>query len=310
MRLEVRHLRRYYGTTRALDDVSFAIEAGQIVGFVGPNGAGKTTTMRILATLDEPTSGDALLDGISLLEHPERARAVIGYVPDSLPVHRDITIHEYLDFFARAYGIGRLRRESLIQSLEEFTNLTGIREKMLGELSKGMKQRVSLARALIHDPQILLMDEPAAGLDPRARIELRELVRVLAARGKGILISSHILTELAEICDAALIIEQGRLLRSGSLDEITAAEKAVGRAILIRVVERAPQLVEALLLMPGVQAARLVGDDVEVDVEGDERASAALLTEIVRRGFPVHEFRPRLSNLEAVFMNVTKGDVQ
>ncbi len=310
MKLEVRHLRRTYGATRALDDVSFTIDAGRIVGFVGPNGAGKTTTMRILATLDEPTSGDALLDGVSLLEHPERARAVVGYVPDSLPVHRDITVHEYLDFFARAYGIGRARRESLIQSLEEFTNLMNIREKMLDELSKGMKQRVSLARALIHDPQILLMDEPAAGLDPRARIELRELVRVLAARGKGILISSHILTELAEICDAALIIEQGRLLRSGSLEEITSPEKAAGRGILIRVLERAPQLAEALLLLPGVQAARLVGQEVEVDVDGDDRASAALLAEIVRQGFPVLEFRPRLSTLEAVFMNVTQGDVQ
>jgi len=135
MKLEVLHLKRYYGSTKALDDVSFDINSGEIVGFVGPNGAGKTTTMRILATLDEPSSGDALLEGVSLLEHPERARAVIGYVPDSLPVHRDITVHEYLDFFARAYGVRCIRRESLIQSLEEFTNLVGIREKMLAELS-------------------------------------------------------------------------------------------------------------------------------------------------------------------------------
>ncbi|NLI76404.1 MAG: ABC transporter ATP-binding protein [Candidatus Riflebacteria bacterium] len=309
MKLEVRHLRRLYGETKALDDVSFTIGSGEIVGFVGPNGAGKTTTMRILSTLDEPTSGDALLEGVSLLEHPERARAVIGYVPDSLPVHRDITIHEYLDFFARAYGIGLRRRESLIQSLEEFTNLMGIREKMLGELSKGMKQRVSLARALIHDPQILLMDEPAAGLDPRARIELRELVRVLAGRGKGILISSHILTELAEICDSALIIEQGRLLRSGTLEEITAPER-MGRAMLVRVMADHARLAEEALLLPNVREARLIGTDVEIDLDGDDQACAALLAAIIGKGFAVVEFRPRLSNLEAVFMNVTKGDVQ
>jgi len=309
MKLEVLHLKRYYGSTKALDDVSFDINSGEIVGFVGPNGAGKTTTMRILATLDEPSSGDALLEGVSLLEHPEQARAVIGYVPDSLPVHRDITVHEYLDFFARAYGVRCIRRESLIQSLEEFTNLVGIREKMLAELSKGMKQRVSLARALIHDPQILLMDEPAAGLDPRARIELRELVKVLAGRGKGILISSHILTELAEICDGALIIEQGRLLRSGSLGEITASEKN-WRSYVIRVLDKAQNLSQELLLMRNIQTARLVGQDVEVDIAGDDLVCANLLVELVGKGYQIIEFRPRLSNLESVFMHVTKGEVQ
>ncbi len=309
MKLEVNELTKEFGKTRALAGISFTIETGQIVGFVGPNGAGKTTTMKILATLDEPTSGDAVLDGISIIEEPERGRELIGYVPDSLPVHRDIRIHEYLDFFARAYGIPRARREDLIESLEDFTNLKGIREKMLGELSKGMKQRVCLARALIHDPQILLMDEPAAGLDPRARIELRELLRVLSGRGKAILISSHILSELAEICTAALIIEQGRMLKSGTLDQIL-TQDVKERVISVRTLERKEELCREILLMPNVLSSVVVGNDIEVGIDGDEKSSVSLLAELVKKGYPIVEFRPRRTDLETVFMNVTKGDVQ
>src|SRR5262249_36471724 len=198
MKIEVVNLKKHFGVTRAVDDVSFAFSSGEVVGFVGPNGAGKTTTMRILATLDEPTAGDALIDGVSVVEEPERARHLIGYVPDSLPAHRDISVHEYLDFFARAYGLKGAHRAKVVESVEEFTNLAGIRDKMLNALSKGMKQRVSLARALLHDPPTLIMDEPAAGLDPRARIELRELIRALSSQGKAILISSHILTRSEE----------------------------------------------------------------------------------------------------------------
>ena len=168
--------------------------------------------MRILATLDEPTSGDASIDDVSIVEVPEQARRLIGYVPDGLPMHRDISVHEYLDFFARAYRLTGTERRQVVANIEDFTNLTGIREKNLHALSKGMKQRVSLARALIHDPPVLVMDEPASGLDPRARVELRELLRVLSSQGKAILISSHILTELSEICDGAVIIEQGRIV--------------------------------------------------------------------------------------------------
>src|SRR5215813_1999327 len=162
MKVQIVNLKKHFGATRAVDDVSFMFSSGQVVGFVGPNGAGKTTTMRVLATLEEPTSGDALIDGVSVVEEPERARGLFGYVPYSLPTHRDMSVHEYLDFFARAYGLKGERREQVIESVEEFTGLTGIREKMLVALSKGMKQRVSLARALLHDPAVLVMDEPAA----------------------------------------------------------------------------------------------------------------------------------------------------
>src|SRR5437588_4711046 len=207
MRINLVNLKKYYGRTRAVDDISFAFSSGQIFGFIGPNGAGKSTTMRILATLDEPTDGDAFVDGVSVVEEPEKARKLIGYVPDSLPTHRDMSVDDYLDFFGRAYGLKGRHRRQVIERIEEFTNLTVIREKPLGALSKDMKQRVSVARALLHDPPVLIMDEPAAGLDPRARVELRELLKLLSWQGKAILISSHILTELAEICNGLVIIE-------------------------------------------------------------------------------------------------------
>src|SRR5919197_3260953 len=236
MKIEVANLKKHFGATRAVDDVSFTFHSGQVVGFVGPNGAGKSTTMRILATLDEPTAGDALIDGVSVVEEPEKGHRLVGYVPDTLPEHRDISVHEYLDFFARAYGIRSPRRQRVVEEIEEFTNLVGIREKHINALSKGMKNRVSVARALVHDPPVLVMDEPAAGLDPRARIELRELLRVLAGQGKAILISSHILTELSEICNGAVIIERGRILRAGTMEQILTSDVS-RRTVVIRLLD-------------------------------------------------------------------------
>ena len=200
--------------------VSFSFGSGEIFGFIGPNGAGKTTTIEVLATLIEPTSGDAFVNGVSVSQDPEKVRRLVGYMPDSLSAHNDITVHEYIDFFARAYGVAAKERKKVIEAVESFTNLTKIKDKFLKALSKGMKQRVSLARALVCDPPVLILDEPAAGLDPRARVELRELLKVLSDQGKAILISSHILTELAEISTGAVIIEQGKLLRAGTIDDI------------------------------------------------------------------------------------------
>jgi ABC-2 type transport system ATP-binding protein len=309
MKIEVQHLCKHFGNTRAVDDVSFSFTSGDVLGFIGPNGAGKTTTMRILATLDEPTSGDALVEGVSLVERPEQARRFIGYVPDTLPTHRDINVHEYIDFFARAYGVKGERRRQVVTSIEEFTNLTGIREKMLSALSKGMKQRVSLARALVHDPPVLLMDEPAAGLDPRARIELRELVKILSTQGKAILISSHILTELSEICTGAVIIEQGRLLKAGNLDDVI-REDVPKRTVLIRHLGEPADLCKHLLEMPGVENASLVDHHVSVEVHGADEACSQLLTSLIQGGFRIVEFRQKRVDLEQVFMNVTKGVVQ
>ena len=309
MRIDVINLKKYFGSTHAVDDISFSFAAGQVIGFVGPNGAGKTTTMRILATLDEPTEGDAMLDGVSVVEEPEKARHLVGYVPDALPAHRDMSVHEYLDFFARAYAIRGQRRRQVIENVEEFTTLSGIREKTLHALSKGMKQRVSLARSLLHDPPILIMDEPAAGLDPRARVELRELLRLLAGRGKAILISSHILTELAEICSGAVIIEQGKLLMAGTIDQLLAGNVA-HRTVLIRPLDRQEELYRELLQMPHVQNARLAGPDIAIDVNGADDACSDILAALVQRGFRLVEFKQERANLEDIFMNLTRGEVQ
>jgi ABC-2 type transport system ATP-binding protein len=309
MRIHLDHLKKHYGRTRAVDDVSFNFSSGEIVGFVGPNGAGKSTTMRIIASLEEPTSGDVFLDNISVVEEPDKAHRLIGYVPDALPSHRDISVHEYLDFFARAYGIVAAARKKVVESIEEFTNLLGIRDKHLNALSKGMKNRVSVARALVHDPAVLIMDEPAAGLDPRARIELRELLKVLSGQGKAILISSHILTELAEICTAAVIIERGKILRAGSLAQILTADLP-HRTVLIRTLDEPELLHKHLLLQPNIEAARRIDHTVEADVAGGEEACCELLAQLVRNGYRVVEFHQQRAGLEELFMNVTRGEVQ
>ncbi len=309
MEVSVTNLKKHFRKTKAVDGISFQFASGHIFGFVGPNGAGKTTTMRILATLDDPTEGTAHLDGISVVEYPEKARRRLGFMPDSLPTHRDMTVRDYIDFFARAYGLRGRKRTHLIDSIEDFTGLAPLRDKFLQTLSKGMKQRVSLARALVHDPAVLIMDEPAAGLDPRARVELRELLMALADQNKAILISSHILTELAEICNGAVIIEQGRILRAGTMDDII-AQDVPHRILMLRPVENAGELCKELLQTPGVQNARVVGKEVEVELMGNDQDCCDLLTALVNKGIHLVEFRRRQADLEDVFMNVTKGLVQ
>ncbi len=309
MYVQIQNLKKHYGTTRAVNDISFTFSSGQIFGFVGPNGAGKSTTMRILATLDEPTGGDALIDGISVVEEPDKSHRLVGYVPDALPEHRDISVHEYLDFFARAYGIRGERRRKVVEEIEEFTNLLGIREKHINALSKGMKNRVSVARALVHDPPVLIMDEPASGLDPRARIELRELLKVLAAQGKAVLISSHILTELAEICTGAVFIERGKILRAGTLDQLL-KEDTPHRTLIVRPLKGLEELRKHLLVQPNIEEVRGADQCLEVEMAGDEEDCCTLLADLISRGFRIIEFRPRRADLEQIFMNVTKGDVQ
>ncbi|MEO0512534.1 MAG: ABC transporter ATP-binding protein [Planctomycetota bacterium] len=223
MEVRVEGLSRRFGKTLAVEDLSFTLGEGQIVAFVGPNGAGKTTSMRIMATLDTPDEGTVSYGGVSAVDDPQDARWLFGYMPDALPEHRDIVVYEYLDFFARAFGLRGEGRRRVLSELESFCSLGEMRNKTLSSLSKGMKQRVSLARALVHDPEFLILDEPAAGLDPRARVELRRLLQALARRGKTVFISSHILNELEEMADAAVIIEKGRLVFAGSLHEESVA---------------------------------------------------------------------------------------
>lgn len=314
MRVEVKNLRKVFGRTVALDGVSFWFESGRIFGFVGPNGAGKTTTMRIIATVEDPTDGDVLVDGISVCEFPEKVRRLVGFVPDAIPDHADITVHEYLDFYARAYGLKGQARARAVAAVEEFTNLTGVRDRYIKALSKGMKQRVTLGRALIHDPAVLILDEPAAGLDPRARIELRELLLVLARRNKAILISSHILTELTEICDGVVIIERGRILEVGTIEEVL-RKLTPRRTIVVRLVDGAhaevqTRLVRELLQTPAVENPRPVNSEVHFELAGDEAAASEVLRSLVAKGFRVAEFRQTRVNLEDVFMKITTGSVQ
>jgi ABC-2 type transport system ATP-binding protein len=294
---------------KAVDGVSFTFGMGEVVGFVGPNGAGKTTTLRILATLDEPTSGDVLIDGVSVSDFPEAGRLQIGYMPDALPEHADMTAHEYVDFFGRAFGFRGAALRDAVGEVEAFTGLEPIRDKTLKSLSKGMKQRVSLARALVHRPSLLVMDEPANGLDPRARIELRELVRAFAESGKAVLISSHILAELGEMCSSVVIIERGVLVGNGTVANLAGGGQLTQR-VLIRALAPTPDaLVRILLEIPGVTTAQIRGDRCVAEVAAGGEAAANILTALIQRGVRVSEFRQEQVGLEDVFMQVTKGDL-
>jgi ABC-2 type transport system ATP-binding protein len=310
MKVQVQNLRKEFGRTVAVDTISFGFDSGHIFGFVGPNGAGKTTTMRIIATLDDPTAGDVLLNGVSVCEEPEQARRSVGYVPDTLPAHTDITVHEYLDFFARAYGLRGRKRSQAVAAIEEFTNVTGIREKHLKALSKGMKQRVSLGRALVHDPAVLVLDEPAAGLDPRARVELRELLLLLAEQKKAILISSHILTELTEICNGVVIIERGKILETGTIEEVLKKSRP-RHTVAVRLLDgRNADLLKTLLETPFVEHAREVFNEIQFELAGDEALASDILARLVSQHFKIVEYRQTKANLEDIFMTVTKGGVQ
>jgi ABC-2 type transport system ATP-binding protein len=308
MDIIIARLVRHFTNTKAVDDISFSFRDGQIFGFVGPNGAGKTTTMRILATLDEPTSGDIFVDGVSVVQYPDKVRQLVGYMPDSLPAHKDITVHEYLDFFARAYGLRDPKRRQVVENIEEFTGLLSFKDKTIAQISKGMKQRVSLARAIVHEPAVLVLDEPAAGLDPRARIELRELLKALREQGKAILISSHILPELGEICDGVAFIEKGKLLKAGKIDNII---ESIGlrQTTMIRAKNLGlDELLKIVLEEPVVQTAQIIGNEVAVIMVDDNDTS--ILSTLIAKGVQIEEFRQHKAHLEDLFLNITKGNLQ
>ncbi|NCB45438.1 ABC transporter ATP-binding protein [bacterium] len=312
MIFNVKNLTKRFGSITAVDNLSFHVKSGDILGFVGPNGAGKTTTLRMLATLELPNEGEVEIDGASIISRPEIARKCVGFVPDSLTVQKDITVHEYLDFYARLYAFKNPERRKLVNEIEEFTNLVGIREKFIDVLSKGMKQRVSIARALLNDPEIILMDEPAAGLDPRARIELRELLKILAKKNKMILISSHILTELDEICTSTMIIERGKLLKFGEIHDIVDElnVKTTKRTVVLVPLENTESLLNVLLVEPNITNVNTVGRAIEFIYDGDEKNISDLVARLFAEGYKLIEFKIKKQNLESVFMNITKGEVQ
>ncbi len=301
--IELAGVHRYFGRTKAVCDVSFQVQRGHVFGFIGPNGAGKTTSMRILATLDLPTSGEAYVDGFSVSQDPERVRRRLGFMPDYFDTQPNILVAEYLDFFARAYGLAGAQRDRALRRVMSFTRLDTLAEKPIDGLSKGMKQRLCLGRAMIHDPPVMIMDEPAAGLDPRARIELREMIGQLAADGKSIL------TELAEMCDTVAIIEQGRLLAVGTVEEIHRARQT-RRAVRVRLLDGAEPLAAWLQSRADVHDVMVDGDLCEFLHDGDTATEADMLRDLVTAGFRVVEFGSRAKSLEDVFMQVTEGLVQ
>ena len=307
--LEISGLTRRYGKVLAVDDLSFAMEAGQITGFVGPNGAGKTTTMRIAATLDVPDSGDVRGGGLSVLEYPRRVRMKIGDMSDQFHPYPNLDVLQYLDFFARAYGLSGRRRMHTVQSVASFCGLDGFADRLATGLSKGMGQRLHLAKTLLHDPDLLILDEPASGLDPRARIEFRALLKELAAAGKGILISSHILTELGEMCDSVVVIETGRLEQAGTIESMREAVK-LEHPVQLRVTERIDEAHKFLLTQPYVGEVTVEGDVARFDFGGDDAALVLLLHRLVVADLPVVEFLRLEAGLEDIFLRSTRGALQ
>ncbi len=307
--IELRHLYRHFGTTRAVNDICFEVPAGTVFGYIGPNGAGKTTSMRILATLELPTYGDAFVDGFSVLEDPDRVRKRLGFMPDYFGTYANVNCWEYLDFFARAYGLVGRERTQALRHVMGFTQLDRLAEKPSSGLSKGMKQRLCLGRALIHNPSVLILDEPAAGLDPRARIELREMIRALAAEGKAILVSSHILTELAEMCDRVAIIELGSLVATGTVDEIH-RKLQPHREVQIRLLGDMTTAANWLTARPDVSGVRFEAGSLRFAHQGNQASEAALLREMVLADFQVVEFGVYSKSLEEVFLQITTGAVQ
>ena len=320
--LELRHLHRFFGRLKAVNDVSFQARAGQVMGFIGPNGAGKTTSMRIAATLDTPTAGDAFICGYSDVDDPDKVRRFLGFMPDSFGRYPNMNVVEYLDFYARAYGLKGGRRRDAVDHVLVFTELRKLADKPISTLSKGMGQRLGLGRCLIHDPQVMVLDEPAAGLDPRARVELRELIRLLATEmNKTVLISSHILTELSEICDSAAIIEAGQILAYGTMDEIQqqmrqSAGQESGRTLLVRIASAgesetaSARLEKWLLEQPLVSRVQCSQLTATFDFEGNDQEQSQFLRTMLEAGINVLEFQSKTHSLEDAFMNITQGITQ
>jgi ABC-2 type transport system ATP-binding protein len=307
--LQLDGLVRHFDGVHAVDDVSFSVERGQVLGFIGPNGAGKTTTMRILATLDTPQRGDARIGGYSVVDDPEKVRRITGFMPDYAGVYANTTVTEYLDFFARAHDLRGDARRKAVANIIDFMGIGDLRDRNVESLSKGLKQRVALGRAIIHDPRVLILDEPAANLDPRARIEFRTLIRELAADGKTILLSSHILTELSEMCDTVTVIEKGRILATGTMQDIL--ESVRRRRILSVRLAGATDAVERFLLeQPGVVNVHEAGGRIQFEFGGGDDDQVSLVSRLIAAGFPVLEFSAQSAGLEDLFIEITEGHVQ
>ena len=303
---DVKNLRVSYGKFEAVRGISFQIPKGEVFGFIGPNGAGKSSTIRVLATLQKEFEGTVKVNGISVRKDPDRVREMMGYVPDFFGVYEDLSAREYLHFFAAAYRIPRARRAGLVDEVLQLTDLTHKIDSPVDALSRGMKQRLSLARVLLHDPDLLLLDEPASGLDPRARIELRELLKALQQMGKTILISSHILHELAQFCTRIGIMEAGQLVAEGDLKEIY-RRLALQRVVHVQLVQCPPGLVEQIRQVDCVAEVEEQTDRLAIQVRESETAIEDLHAAIVHLGGRIRMFQPEAMDMETAFMKLTEG---
>jgi ABC-2 type transport system ATP-binding protein len=307
--IEVKNLSRSFPGVRAVQDVSFTVERGQVIGFVGANGAGKTTTMRILATLDYPDAGEVKVCGYDVVKYPSEVRRCIGWMPDHYGTYSNMTVLEYLDFFARALGFRGEERLQRISEVMEFTDLTSLADRLIDKLSKGMGQRLCLGRALIHDPEVLILDEPAAGLDPKARVELKHLIRILSEEGKTVFISSHILSELGEMCDSLLFINQGRIIHHGSAESLRRGSSATS-IVEVQLAHTPERLAEWASLNRHVtfKDATRTGGRIEIDSIEPE-VIATVLRHMLRDELPVTDFHLQERKLEDAFIEIL-GEIE
>jgi len=309
--IETINLTKKYGELVALNNLNLSIEEGECFGFIGPNGAGKTTTIKILATLLKPTWGEARVDGMVIGYQNPQIRPVIGYVPDFMGAYDDMVVREYLEFFAACYNIHGKQRKRVVDDVLVLTDLSYKANSEVNGLSRGMSQRLSIARVLLHDPKVLLLDEPASGLDPRARIEVRELLKELRRMGKTIIISSHILHELAELCNTVGIIEQGEMIYSGKVSEIM-AKASMGLVVHIIVDEKAEQAAALLTQVVGITKVDVIQHngqpriDITINPESGLTASE-LPSRLIAQGFRLSSMQAEQVNLETAFMRLTKG---
>lgn len=307
--LTTESLTKRYGDFLALNELTLNVHRGEVFGYIGPNGSGKTTTFRILCGLLEPTSGKAFVDGRDVTGNKDLIKQLVGYLPDNFGVYPTLRVWEYLDFFAAAYRIPKNKRKARIDECLQIANAEAFRSKLMGELSRGMKQRVGIAKTLLHDPQVLILDEPAATIDPRARIQMRSLLRQLADLGKAVLVSSHILLELADTCDTVGILNSGNLVASGPVQQIMRTVQQ-RRLMEIQVLKHPAEAAETLKQAPGqwqaIAPAEGAPNTLRFEVSADDQQIAQSLLALLRKGIPVVSYHEVPADLEQVFMSLTK----
>ena len=295
-----------YGDFTAVERLNLKIEAGEMFGFIGPNGAGKSTTIRFLTTLLKASRGEGIVNGCSVTQDPVGVRRSVGYMPDNFGVYDGMKVWEFLDFFAVAYRIGRMQRKQVIKDVLELLDLEDKRDDFVNGLSRGMKQRLCLAKTLVHDPPVLILDEPASGLDPRARVEVKALLKELRRMGKTILISSHILTELADCCTSIGIIERGQLLMSGPIEEVYRRIRG-NRVVEVKFTDKMDVGLSVIRSSPSLRDCQIDEQSAVIELEADDLGVAALLNQLHQEGVGIRSFAEKEPTLEDVFMLVTKG---